>query len=249
MTGFSVPVIHLAETDSTNNYLNRLSLEENPEEFTVVTAGFQTAGKGQWGNGWESEAGKNLLFSIVMYPDFLEARKQFLLSQAVSLAVKEALDTFAEGFSIKWPNDIYHYEKKVCGMLIENDLVGNAIKKSVAGIGINVNQEQFRSPAPNPVSLWQITGKPQHMDRLLRQVIDRIIENYTLLKEGKADLLTARYHDALFRKEGLFPYRDSSGDFMARIVCVKPEGTLMLKDGNGNERGYMFKEVQFCIGL
>jgi BirA family biotin operon repressor/biotin-[acetyl-CoA-carboxylase] ligase len=244
MIDFNVPVFHLAETDSTNNYLNALSRKENPEEFTVITADFQTAGKGQRGNGWESEAGKNLLFSTVMYPVFLEPRKQFFLSQVIALAVKEELDTFSDGFSIKWPNDIYWHEKKICGTLIENDLLGTSIRKSIAGIGININQEQFRSAAPHPVSLRQITGEPQCREHILGRIIDRIIGNYTLLKEGKTDILTCRYHNALFRREGMYPYRDSSGIFMARIVCVKPEGTLILKDENGNERVYAFKEVQ-----
>jgi BirA family biotin operon repressor/biotin-[acetyl-CoA-carboxylase] ligase len=247
MTGFNVPVIHLAETDSTNNYLNALSLREKPEEFTVVFADLQTAGKGQRGNGWEAEPGKNLLFSMVMYPVFLKPQKQFLLSQVIALAVKEELDTFSSGFSIKWPNDIYWHEKKICGILIENDLLGNTIGKSIAGIGLNINQEQFHSSAPNPVSLRQITGKPQCIDDILRDIIDRIIENYTLLKEEKTDLLINRYHNALFRKEGMHQYRDRSGDFMACLVCVKPEGTLILEDEKGNNRAYAFKEVQYVL--
>ena len=190
MTNFNTPVIYIAETDSTSNYLNRLSIEENLKEFTVVMANFQTAGKGQRGNSWESEAGKNLMFSILMYPEFLEARKQFLLSQAISLAIKEELDTFSDGFSIKWPNDIYWYKKKICGMLIENDLMGNSIKKSIAGIGVNINQEQFHSSAPNPVSLWQITGELQDIQPILKNIIHRIIENYTLIKEGEIEKLT-----------------------------------------------------------
>jgi BirA family biotin operon repressor/biotin-[acetyl-CoA-carboxylase] ligase len=247
MTSFNVPVFHLAETASTNNYLNALSLRENPEEFTVVTTGFQTAGKGQRGNTWESEAGMNLLFSMVMYPAFLKPKKQFLLSQVVALAIKEELDTFSNGFSIKWPNDIYWREKKICGILIENDLLGDAIKKSIAGVGLNINQEQFHSLAPNPVSLRKVTGEPQCIDRILGHIIGRIIDNYTLLKEGKAELLINRYHNALFRKEGMHLYRDNSGSFTARMVCVKPEGTLILEDEKGNERGYAFKEVQYVF--
>lgn len=247
MINFSTPVIHVRETDSTSNYLNRLSVEQNLEEFTVVSAFFQTAGKGQRGNSWESEAGKNLMFSILVYPEFLDVRKQFLLSQVISLAVKEELDTFSEGFSIKWPNDIYWREKKICGMLIENDLMGSSIKKSIAGIGVNINQERFHSPAPNPVSLWQITGKSRDIEPILENIIFRIKDNYTSLKEGKTEVLTERYHNALFRKEGMHLYRDSSGEFMASIVCVKPEGTLILKNEKGEEKGYAFKEVQYIL--
>jgi len=247
MTNFNASVIRVAETDSTSNYLSKLSIEQNLEEFTVVMANFQTAGKGQRGNSWESEAGKNLMFSIIMYPEFLEARKQFLLSQAISLAIKEELDTFSDGFSIKWPNDIYWHQKKICGMLIENDLIGSSIKKSIAGIGVNINQEQFHSPAPNPVSLWQITGESRDIEPILENTVRRIIENYTLIKEDKTESLTERYHNALFRREGMHAYRDNSGDFMASIVCVKPEGTLILKNEKGEEKGYAFKEVQYIL--
>lgn len=243
----NTPVIHLSETDSTSHYLTTLSQEEELQEFTVIRADFQTAGKGQRGNSWESENGKNLLFSIIMYPDFLEARKQFLLSQAIALAIKEELDNFANGFSIKWPNDIYWQDKKICGILIENDLLGNTIRQSIAGIGVNINQELFQSPAPNPVSLWQITGKTNGITPILKGIIRRMIENYTLLRAGKAEEISCRYHDSLFRKEGTHAYRDNEGVFMARIVCVKPEGTLILKKDTGEEKGYAFKEVQYML--
>lgn len=247
MTSFkpAPPVIHLQETDSTSNYLTTLSLHDKVEEFTIVRADFQTAGKGQRGNSWEAENGKNLLFSTIFYPDFLEIRKQFLLSQAIALSIKEELDTFADGFSIKWPNDIYWHEQKVCGILIENDLLGSSIQKSIAGIGININQQQFHSPAPNPVSLWQITGKEHNLMAILNGIVGRIIDNYTLLKAGKAKEVSERYHDSLFRKEGMHCYQDASGEFMASIVGVKPGGTLILKDMEGREREYAFKEVRF----
>lgn len=240
-------IIHLPETDSTSNYLTALSLKESIEEFTVVSADFQHAGKGQRGNSWESEKGRNLLFSIILYPEFLEARKQFTLSQAVALAIKEELDGFSDGFSIKWPNDIYWHEKKICGILIENDLLGSNIKKSIAGIGVNINQETFHSQAPNPVSLFQITGRQYDTTAVLEGIVRRIVDNYTLLKNGGAQELSDRYHSALFRKEGFHAYRDESGEFMARIACVKPEGTLVLEDMDGNEKGYAFKEVQYIL--
>ena len=138
----SFPIIGLEETDSTNRYLSDLcdNAPSAPAEYTTVTARFQTSGKGQRGNSWESEAGQNLLFSTVLYPRFVEARRQFVLSQIVSLAVKEELDTYTEGISIKWPNDIYWHEKKICGMLIENVLEGNRIGRCIPGIGINIQR-------------------------------------------------------------------------------------------------------------
>ena len=141
---FSVPLIHISETNSTNSYLQTLcAKQQGVAAFTTVVADFQTSGRGQRGNSWESEPKKNLLFSFVLFPDFLEARRQFLISQIVSLAIKEELDSYADDFSIKWPNDIYWKDKKICGMLIENDLMGRNISQSISGIGINVNQEAF----------------------------------------------------------------------------------------------------------
>ena len=138
---FPVPLIHLEETDSTNKYLNELCNKQCVEELTTITADFQTSGRGQRGNSWESEAGQNLMFSFVLYPTFLKARRQFLLSQIISLAIKEELERYVSNISIKWPNDIYWKDKKICGMLIENDLTGVHISRSITGIGINVNQE------------------------------------------------------------------------------------------------------------
>ena len=186
----SFPIIGLEETDSTNRYLSDLcdNAPTAPIEYTTVTARFQTSGKGQRGNSWESEAGQNLLFSTVLYPRFVEARRQFVLSQIVSLAVKEELDTYTEGISIKWPNDIYWHEKKICGMLIENVLEGNRIGRCIPGIGINLNQTVFRSPAPNPVSLKQITGRDYDAPTVLDGFLCRLHTYYEALRRD-ADAL------------------------------------------------------------
>jgi BirA family transcriptional regulator, biotin operon repressor / biotin---[acetyl-CoA-carboxylase] ligase len=177
---FPVPLIHINETNSTNNYLQSLCSKQKMEELTVVVADFQTSGRGQRGNSWESDPGKNLLFSTVIFPEFLEARRQFLISQVISLAIKEELDTYTTDISIKWPNDIYWKEKKICGMLIENDLMGRNISQSIAGIGININQEIFHSSAPNPVSLVQITGKEHDLFEILKNIMLRIQSYYSL---------------------------------------------------------------------
>lgn len=240
-------MIHLTETDSTSNYLNRLSEESCVEEFAVVRADFQTSGKGQRGNSWESERGKNLLFSFVLYPAFLEIRHQFLLSKLISLSVKEALDEYADGFSIKWPNDIYWKQQKICGMLIENDLMGTKLQKSIAGIGINVNQQKFCSDAPNPVSLWQITRKEHSINQLLDAIMKRARNYYKLLQEGKSEEISCRYHNSLFRKKGYHLYKDASGEFSAQIIRVEPDGYLILEDDKGTERRYAFKEVQYLL--
>ena len=244
---FIVPLIHIEETNSTNSYLQACINESRPEEFTTVVANFQTAGRGQRGNSWESERGSNLLFSFVLYPEFLEARRQFFISQIVSLAIKEALECHATDISIKWPNDIYWKDKKICGILIENDLMGKYINQSIAGIGININQQTFVSPAPNPVSLKQITNKEYSLSDVLNSIMRRVKAYYQLLRQGDTELISQRYEQALFRKDGMHRYRDSQGEFTAQIVRVEPEGRLILKDETQIERGYMFKEVEYLL--
>lgn len=244
---FPVPLIRVEETNSTNNYLQALCDERKVEEFTTVVADFQTSGRGQRGNSWESEPGENLLFSFVVFPEFLEARRQFLLSQIVSLAIKEELDNYVADISIKWPNDIYWREKKICGMLIENDLMGRYISQSIAGIGININQEAFYSPAPNPVSLRQITGKEYDIFEILGNVMVRVQSFYKLLREDDTTIIATRYEKSLFRKEGMHRYRDANGEFLARILSVEPEGKLILEDEMQRKRGYMFKEVEYLL--
>ncbi len=249
----SFPIIGLEETDSTNRYLSDLcdNAPTAPIEYTTVTARFQTSGKGQRGNSWESEAGQNLLFSTVLYPRFVEARHQFVLSQIVSLAVKEELDTYTEGISIKWPNDIYWHEKKICGMLIENVLEGNRIGRCIPGIGINLNQTVFRSPAPNPVSLKQITGRDYDAPTVLDGFLRRLYTYYEALRrdtDGRfAASIARRYADALFRREGLHPYEDADGRFLARLADVEPDGRFVLQDEAGRLRRYLFKEVQYIL--
>ena len=190
---------------------------------------------------------QNLLFSFVIFPVFLEAKQQFLISQIVSLAIKEELDTYTTDISIKWPNDIYWKDKKICGMLIENDLMGRNISQSIAGVGININQEVFHSSAPNPVSLFQITGKQYDIFNILEHIMLRIQIYYDLLQKNNTALITAQYERSLFRKEGMYRYKDVNGEFMANIVCVEPEGRLILEDETQTKRGYMFKEVEYLL--
>ena len=240
-------IIRLVETDSTNNYLREQSAKARLPEGSLVIADFQTAGKGQVGNSWESEAVKNLMCIILLYPDFLPANRQFLISQIASLSVKETLEKYTDSVTVKWPNDIYWKDKKICGMLIENDLMGRNISQSIAGVGININQEVFHSSAPNPVSLFQITGKQYDIFNILEHIMLRIQIYYDLLQKNNTALITAQYERSLFRKEGMYRYKDVNGEFMANIVCVEPEGRLILEDETQTKRGYMFKEVEYLL--
>ena len=249
---FPFRLICLDETDSTNNYLTALcDSDEHVKELSTVVADFQSAGKGQRGNSWESEKGRNLLFSFVMYPDFVKAREQFILSEIISLSVKEALDCHISDVSVKWPNDIYWQDKKICGMLIENVLnAEGCVARCIAGIGLNINQQAFLSDAPNPVSLSQITGKEEDLHAVLTDVLLFVSRYYEDLKHNPevfTQYLSEKYNQSLYRREGVFPFRDAQGLFHASILRVEPDGRLHLLDTEGNERSYLFKEVQFII--
>ena len=238
-------IIHIETVTSTNSYLKELAHKQMLEEGTIIVAGNQTEGRGQKGNSWESEAGKNINCSIILYPSFLPIHRCFILSEVISLGVKETLDTYIEDITIKWPNDVNYKEKKIAGILIENELIGEKLSISVAGIGININQEQFLSDAHNPVSLKQITGREWDLDALLKELIQNILYRYEQLKGGEIETITKMYHSALYRKTGFHRYEDEKGIFNAQIDRVSDDGFLHFTTDEDEERSYTFKNVRF----
>lgn len=238
-------IIHIQETDSTNNYLKQLIQEQELREGIIVFANFQTAGKGQRGNRWESDKNKNLLFSVLLYPHFIKANQQFLISQTITLGIAEFLRKYTSDITIKWPNDIYWKEEKICGILIENSLEEDSIKYSVCGIGININQSVFKSEAPNPVSLKQITGQEYSLDILIKEVQKSIISYYKTLQNKEFFLIAQEYKANLFRREGSHPFSDGTTDFYAKIKDIEPSGILVLECENGKERRFAFKEIKY----
>ena len=193
--------IFVAETDSTNRWLGNYRGEEG-SVMTVVCADYQTAGRGQGTNQWESERGKNLLASMLIHPKGVPVARQFVLLEAAALAIMKALAHYADGFCIKWPNDIYYHDRKISGTLSECAVGSEGIKRCIIGTGINVNQTEFVSDAPNPVSLRQIFGKEtsvsfQTLYRLLYMYQD-IDANWLVMGEGsmyKADHIAPRIYN------------------------------------------------------
>ena len=238
--------IRLHSTDSTIDFLKHYR-PVSPKDMILVTADFQTAGRGQAGNSWESEAGKNLLFGLLFHPREVEANRQFILSQAVALSICETLSDYAEDIRIKWPNDIYWKDRKICGMLIENTLVGRCIENCIIGAGININQQTFCSDAPNPVSLRQITGKEQEPVFILADTIKRFKDYYRKIQQGQTEDIVRNYRERLYRHNGFHLYQDADGVFEAEIHDVEPTGHLVLTDRDGTTRRYAFKEVSHLI--
>ncbi len=247
LNDFPAPTLCIESTHSTNSYLSELCANQPITEMSTVVANYQTAGRGQRGNTWESSPNCNLLFSFVLYPSFLLPRQQFRISQVVALSIKEVLSRYTDHIRIKWPNDIYWKDKKIGGILIENDLAGHSISRSIAGIGLNINQKEFTSDAPNPISLYQIVGTESDRFEVLRQILVQTIHNYRLLQTGHSAMIANSYMEALFRKSGFYLYRDAEGVFRGEIVDIADDGKLTLKDKQGKERSYYFKEVEALI--
>lgn len=243
-------IIELAETPSTNSYLAQHA-DELPDD-TVVVAHTQTAGRGQRGNSWEAEPGKNLTFSLLLRPGFVKAAEQFLISRAVSVGIAKTIQRFARGSEevcIKWPNDIYVESQKIAGILIENSLMGSTIARSIVGIGLNVNQLQFMSDAPNPVSIIHLCGEETPLRPLLEEVVSSILGQVDKLRtpEGRMEV-SSDYDSMLWRRDGLHPYVTAAGEpFMAELVGIAPDGIMTLRDEDGRERHFAFKEVHFVI--
>lgn len=231
--------------DSTSNELRRMGREAS--HGTVVTCREQTAGRGQRGNSWEAEPGMNLTFSILLEPPELEATEQFWLSQAVAVAVAVVLNKVTgEEIMVKWPNDIYWNDRKLGGILIENSLSGTAIDRSIAGIGINVNQRVFMSDAPNPVSLNNITGQEYDTAAILEMVTGEIVKNVEELDNGVwRNYIDRKYRSLLWRGAGYHPFEATASGrrFTARVHDVAPSGILTLEEPDGTLSSYAFKEV------
>lgn len=229
--------MYISSTNSTNSLVKEmLAKGEWPLTEHYLYAGYQTAGRGQTGNSWESEANKNVLCSILLPPN----KNLYFLNIAVSVAIIRLL---GGQYTIKWPNDIYYNDKKLAGILLENAIVGSKIQYSIAGIGLNVNQTVFVSNAPNPVSLKQITGKEYDIDQLMKDLLETIT---VVLKEPE-DVIWSEYKAHLYRREGYWPFEDKNGVFEAHIEDVLPTGEIVLRDKNSQVHQYGFKQIKYIL--
>lgn len=242
-------IIRLDSYESTNTYATALPVTPSDTEPVVVITDNQTAGRGQRGNTWESQPGKNLTFSLVMYPRFIAPARQFELSMLVSLGILNALRGLVGDpgrLKIKWPNDIYYGDRKIAGILIENSLTANAIDRTVIGIGLNVNQFTFVSDAPNPISMMHTTGTEFDLDAVLDRVVTAIIDMVNDYEfNNEPDELAYMYNTALWRNDGrehAWQLPDGT-TFDATLDGVALDGTLRLRRADGTTTGYRFKEI------
>lgn len=232
---------------STNSRAADMLRKQEVSEGTIIHTNYQTAGRGHGGNKWESEENKNLLISIVLFPPMINPADQFLLSICVSLGICDFLVRYTPEISIKWPNDIYVKNDKIAGILIENSIMGDLIEHTIAGIGININQTKFRSDAPNPVSLANLTGKQYDLSECLGQLASSLDKRYKYLISGDIELLKRDYLLRLYRFKQWGRYRDMSGLFNGKISNVLDSGRILIEIEGGSLIEYSFKEIDFII--
>ena len=233
---------HIEEVTSTNDMLRDFAPEA---DITVLSTSFQTKGRGQMGNTWVSDAGENALFSILVCPEGLKAADGFILSQAMALSVKDALDSYLDEVVIKWPNDIYCHGEKICGSLIENTLMGKSVGRSIIGTGININQTVFpEGLAAPPTSLRRHIDREVSPASLVRSVAEAFSRYYAEIKEGCYDNIRELYHRHLYLRGRVARFRDEAGIFSGTISHVEPDGHLIVIDDSSVSRRYAFKQVQ-----
>ncbi len=241
-------ILTYKEITSTNDLLKELLAKSTPlPEGTVIMAAYQTSGKGQQQNGWHSERGKNLIFSLLLLPDFLSPENSFFLLCVISLGVIKPLQTLlGDQVRIKWPNDIYYRQKKLGGILIENLLAKRSIRHSVVGIGINVNQEVFPAHLPNPISMQQILNKNWVIKEVLSQICAGIEMEYLKLKAGKFDEIKQEYLQNLYGLGQELPFQTKEKTFTGKIFTVNHLGKLGIQQENKTQF-FDLKEIRFIF--
>lgn len=232
-------IVELPEAVSTNSVAASGGFAPGTLLFTLK----QTGGRGCGTNRWESEEGMNISMTLVLAPETMPASKQFAISMAVALGCFDFVSRHTGGCSIKWPNDIYVGDRKIAGILIENTVSGADVIRSLCGIGLNLNQTVFRSDAPNPVSLRQITGRFLNV----RDAIVELAADIDARLAGVNDFRSLKKYltDVLYRREGFYLWSDANGVFEAEIAGIDDFGRLILRCRDGSESLYGFKEVRY----
>ena len=241
-------VIYLPQCGSTNSYAHELLIKNSATDGCVVVTDCQTNGRGQRGNTWEAEPGKNLTLSYILKPHFLAAQHQFYLNICVSLAVVELVKVYLGSnypkITLKWPNDVYYGNYKIGGILIENSLTGQFIQHSVIGIGLNINQLSFL--VAGALSFSQITGKQYHLATIIERLSEQIEARYLQLQQGKFTKLKTDYLQCLYRYQEEHLYVIAGKQVPGTIMGIDDIGRLGLK--TGHELQYFnFKEIAFVI--
>ncbi|NCC70975.1 biotin--[acetyl-CoA-carboxylase] ligase [bacterium] len=240
-----INIISFLELESTNNYAKELISKDNPVEWTIINADFQTAGRGQQGNSWESQASENLTFSIILKPVFLHPSQQFKLNKAVSLGISDFLKKYnIDNVKIKWPNDIYVDNNKIAGVLIENTIIGSEYSYCIIGIGININQLNCSTNIKNFTSLRKITRKYYYNNKCLNDLLICIYSRYLKLIDNP-EIIDSDYYENLYLLGKTKKFIINNKNIEATITGVNEYGMLLLKTQDNKEFCCNFKEIVF----
>ncbi len=240
-------LVKLDAINSTSIYLKQLSKEVDVSNWTIVTAEYQTLGRGQMRTKWESEYGKNLIFSVLIKFDDLKVRNQFNLNCAISIGIFNALKEYKlPQLKIKWPNDIMSVNKKLGGILIENSLLNDKIYQSVVGIGLNINQDIYPDYLPKAVSMTQILKNDFDRDEILIQIVNSIKMQIEILNRNEFRTLHQNYENILFKKGKVQMFENKNHlKFIGKIIGVSKQGKLLVNLENESVTEYDFKEIKF----
>lgn len=232
--------------DSTNNYLKLLKAKEEVGDKTAIMTEFQTHGRGQQTNTWQSNPGENILVSCFVKLK-LVADQYFMLNILTSLAILRTLKSFGVEAKIKWPNDIYYRDKKIAGILIENSLSNNIIEDTIIGAGMNINQKEFPEWIPNPVSLYEIKGSWQNREEFLHTYLNELNKGLNSLTSDAAEGFFQEYMQNLYRSNTWAVYRYKSTNFNGFIHGIMPDGRLILETESGQLKRFTFGEIHYIL--
>ncbi len=233
---------------STNDYALELLAKSEPAEGTVILADNQTAGRGQYGSRWYSAPGENLLLSVILYPHWLLPVHQWLLSEAMSLAVRDAVAAVSgKPALIKWPNDVYLDGRKTAGILIQSSLNGSHIQHVVVGIGLNVNQCRFPADVPHATSLALACGHLFDRGAVLETLLEATEHRYLQLRNGSEAAIRQAYRSHLMGLGQCQTFARPNGQrFEGTPIDVLPDGRLLVRTEKGQET-YEVKEIIWIL--
>jgi len=237
--------IKLDIIDSTNNYAKNL-LEDNLVEDTVVFTYSQSKGRGLGINTWHSDDNKNLLFSLIIFPN-IEIERNFLISMLISLGICDYMENKGINTEIKWPNDIFYDKKKLCGILIENSIYGDLIKNSVIGIGVNLNQSDFPYFLNNVISISNITGEEYNIEDEIRLISGNLLKRLSQIKDISFSNVKHEYLKKLFMFNVFNNYKVDEEIISFKIVDIETDGHLIVENKFKEVYKYYFKEIEFII--
>jgi len=236
-------LVFVPECHSTNSLALELSQKQDLPDGTLILTNHQLRGRGQQGNAWISETGKNLTFSLIVKPSFLAIKDQFLLNMVVSLGVRDFVQSkITQGVNVKWPNDVMVDDRKICGILIENQIQGPGFTNSIIGIGLNINQMGFHFN--NAVSLTMVTGRNYELQGVLEEICGLLEKWYMVLKHKGGDRVRESYQSTLFGLNESRMFITNGRHFVGVIKGVDDHGRLMINE-DGRTNLFNTKEVQF----